>query len=150
MNTGPSTTTTAVPLVTTTSKASVDAGDLEGWELVQISLGSSSLLVALADDVPERSRGLMGVGELGDLAGMLFQYPAPSRTGFWMQGTLIPLDIAFFTAEGMLVDAFEMELCEASPCPFYYPEADFQWALETPAGSLGELSSDDRLAVDDG
>lgn len=150
MNTEPLTTTTAAPLVTTTSEASVDAGDLEGWEHVQITLGSSTLLVALADNVPERSRGLMGVADLGDLAGMLFHYQAPSRSGFWMQGTLTPLDIAFFTAEGVLVDAFEMELCEANPCPLYYPDADFQWALETPAGSLGELSSDVRLAVDNG
>ena len=149
MHTEPSTTTT-VPMVTATSETQVDAGDLEGWEHIQITLGSSHLLVALADEVPERSRGLMGVNELGDLAGMLFSYPAPSRSGFWMQGTLIALDISFFTAEGVLVDAFEMELCEANPCPFYYSQADFQWALETPAGLLGELSSDVRLAVGNG
>lgn len=145
----PVTHVTVVPTTapTTTAVAEVDPGDLEGWELIEIKLGSLSMVVALADDVPERSRGLMGVENLGDLAGMLFEYSMPSRSGFWMQGTVIPLDIAFFTAEGVLVDAFEMEPCDATPCPMYYSRAEYQWALETPAGRLAELGSDVRLVV---
>lgn len=108
------------------------------------------VLVAVADDPDERAQGLMGVEDLGELDGLLFTFEQESFTGFWMKDTPVPLDIAFFNDEGFLVDALTMEPCEADPCRVYLASGTFAWALETPVGSLGELSSDLRLAVDNG
>jgi uncharacterized membrane protein (UPF0127 family) len=143
----------AAPEIELTESASttlIDKGDLVGWELTPVSVGQEILLVAVADDPDEMARGLMGVEDFGDVDGMLFAFEEESFTGFWMKDSPVPLDIAFFDHEGILVDAFTMEPCEADPCPVYMASGPFAWALETPAGLLGELSSDVRLDMDNG
>ena len=96
----------------------------------------TELLVALADDSAERKQGLMGVEQLGDLDGMLFQFPNETFSGFWMKGTLMDLDIVFFGDDMGYVDRLSMVQCTADPCPSYFPDAGYSWALETPAGTL--------------
>lgn len=145
----------AAPGVETTRSAittvpPIDEGDLVGWELAPVSVGQEILLVAVADDPDEMAQGLMGVEDFGDLDGMLFAFEPESFTGFWMKDSPVPLDIAFFDRDGILVDALTMEPCDEDPCPVYLASGPFAWALETPAGSLGELSSDVRLVVDKG
>lgn len=140
------TTTEAVP--TTTTVIQVDAGDLVEWEVGSISVGDRDLLVAIADDPLERSQGLMGVDELGDLDGMLFVFPREALSGFWMKGTLIPLDIAFFGDDKALVDVLSMVPCTTEQCPSYVPDGPFSWAVETPAGSLGPLPERTVLSMD--
>lgn len=148
-----STTTTsrevAAPSSTNTAPQ-IDQGDLGGWELVSVSVAEQVLLVAFADDPTERARGLMGVEDFGDVDGMLFAFAEDSSTGFWMKDTLVPLDVAFFDRAGILVDALTMEPCEADPCPVYLASEAFAWALETPAGSLGDPPPDATIMVGDG
>jgi uncharacterized membrane protein (UPF0127 family) len=78
----------------------------------------------------------MGVADLGALRGMLFVWPDDVSSGFWMKDTLIPLDIAFFAADGSLVDRLSMVPCEADPCPSYRPSGPYRTALEVPAGGF--------------
>ncbi|HKY49369.1 MAG TPA: DUF192 domain-containing protein [Acidimicrobiia bacterium] len=126
----------------------VDKGDLVGWDVAVITVGAQRLMVAIADDPGERAQGLIGVEELGDLDGMLFVFSQEALGGFWMKGTLIPLDIAFFDDERTFVDTLSMVPCAADPCPSYVPEAPYSWALETPAGTLPPLSEGTHLSVE--
>jgi uncharacterized membrane protein (UPF0127 family) len=125
-----------------------DVGDLDGWETITITVGAEGLLVALADDSGERTQGLMGVDDLGDLDGMLFVFPQETNARFWMKDTLISLDIAFFGDGGALVDALTMQACSADPCPSYVSAGPFSWALETPVGSLGPLAEGSILSLE--
>lgn len=138
------TTTTTVPVpttesgpTTTTEPGPPETGDVEGFQVTEVAIDGESLPVALADNRGRRSRGLMGVEDLGDLAGMLFWWGEPTASVFTMEDTLIPLDIAFIDRDGVVVDVLEMTPCEATPCPKYGTNLVYWHAFESPLGSLG-------------
>jgi len=120
---------------------------LPGFATVEIILNGEPLLVAVADTPELRSRGLMGVTDLGDLDGMVFIHPEPVTSQFWMKETVIPLDIAFFATDGTLLGVLTMEPCTADPCPTYGVEEPYQWAIEVPSGRFNELPPDATLFV---
>lgn len=101
-----------------------------------MEVGDETWEVAVADTPELRARGLMGVSDLGDLDGMLFVWATDATSGFWMKDTLIPLDVAFFSADGSLVEVLSMALCTADPCPSHRPGGPYRFALEAPAGRL--------------
>ncbi len=113
-----------------------ESSGLGEFGTASITVGDRAMTVAVADTPDERSQGLMGVTDLDGLDGMLFVFQADSDVGFWMKDTLIPLDIAFFDADGAFVDRLMMEPCTADPCPTYQPVGSYRYALEAPAGDL--------------
>ncbi len=112
---------------------------LPGFVTREVVVGSERWPVAVAYDAAERARGLMGVVDLGELRGMLFVFPADGRAAFWMKDTLLALDVAFFAADGSLVDLLEMAPCAADPCPVYQPAGPYRYALEAPAGGFSGI-----------
>ena len=102
---------------------------------VTFSQDSSTLKVEaeLAATPDARSRGLMGRASLAEGAGMLFVFPTQVLTGFWMKGTLIPLDIAFIR-EGRVVEVRTMTPCRTSSCPLTTPSMGYEQAVEVNAG----------------
>ncbi len=135
---------------TTTSVASPapDTGDVAGFPTATITVGEAPWLVAVAETAELRARGLMGVADLGELDGMLFAFPAETSARFWMKNTLLPLDIAFFSADRTLVAVLTMEPCAAEPCPTYGPDTSYRWALEAPAGKLRGLAAGTKIRLD--
>lgn len=108
--------------------------------------------VRVAATPAARSRGLQGVTALPSGAGMLFTFPeAAAHGGFWMRGTLVPLDIAFVAA-GEVIAVATMRPCPADPCPITRPDGPYDAALEVPAGWLAEagVGPGARLRVLDG
>jgi uncharacterized protein len=132
---------------TATRGSVVEAVAPVGFELDDVTLttpdGSEvSLRVWVADSSEERARGLMGVTDLGDAAGMLFEFEEEAHHRFFMWQTPLPLDIAFFAAAGTFVGSAAMEPClqpSANTCDRYAPDEQFLLALELPAGQLDAL-----------
>lgn len=113
-----------------TSQADVPTGALS----IRTVDGAVSLQVEIADTDAARQKGLMGRTELDADSGMVFVFDAPSTGGFWMKDTLIPLDIAFWTAGGKITDILHMTPCRSDPCRLYVPTRPYVGALEANKG----------------
>lgn len=135
----PTTTTEASEPTTTTLPRRLDTGDVTGFAIISANLGGRSLLVALADTTPLRTRGLMGVKTLGELDGMVFTWEEPRKVSFWMKDTEIPLDIGYFDEQGVLFTVLSMVPCTADPCPTYPSEMPVLHALEALPGFFDDI-----------
>ncbi|MDD3030493.1 MAG: DUF192 domain-containing protein [Alphaproteobacteria bacterium] len=56
--------------------------------------------VRVAKTSEEQAQGLKSVKSLPSNEGMLFPFPNPKQAAFWMEKTLIPLDIIFILPNG--------------------------------------------------
>lgn len=89
------------------------------------------LLVEIADDAQERTRGLMFRETLPESQGMLFVFEQEARHSFWMKDTTIPLSIAFIGRAGDLVDIQDMEPLDVT---LLSPGAPYLYAVEANRG----------------
>lgn len=64
--------------------------------------GVQRFSVEIADSEAERSKGLMFREHMAASAGMLFVYEQPKHAYFWMKDTLLPLDMVFADASGLV------------------------------------------------
>jgi len=134
--------------VTTTDAESSPAGIRpEGFTTIQARITEANgevceVCLWLADDGDERGRGLMGVTDLGDAAGMAFRFDEARIGTFYMFQTPTPLSIAWFDPDGEFVGAADMDPCldmPAGECPLYSPDLAYDLAIEVFEGGLEPL-----------
>lgn len=70
--------------------------------VVHSANGDHDFTVEIASTPDERAMGLMFREELGPNAGMLFDFQEEREVSFWMQNTLIPLDMIFIGTDGVI------------------------------------------------
>lgn len=70
--------------------------------IIETDDGEVTLTAEIADTPARRERGLMWREELGDDAGMLFDFEVEQPVAIWMQNTLIPLDIIYIREDGTI------------------------------------------------
>lgn len=108
----------------------------------EMSLRGRVFVLEIADTPAERALGLMHRESLAENAGMLFVFSQESALNFWMKNTLIPLDILYMDAEGVVVDIQTMHPQPGVPDSELrnYPSATpAQYALEINAGLAESL-----------
>ena len=105
--------------------------------------GDFTFTVEIADTNEERAKGLMFRNELAADAGMLFDYGKEQEASFWMQNTLIPLDMIFIGADGVVKTIHvNAKPLDTTPIPSGVP---VRFVLEIPGGRSREIG----LAVGD-
>ena len=68
--------------------------------VVETAAGERSFTIEVADDLSERSKGLMFRQTMADDHGMLFVFEQTQPVGFWMKDTPMPLDLLFVGQDG--------------------------------------------------
>jgi uncharacterized membrane protein (UPF0127 family) len=71
---------------------------------IETAAGPRNFTVEIADNDLARERGLMFRTALAADRGMLFDFVEPQETAFWMKNTLIPLDMLFVRADGVIAN----------------------------------------------
>jgi len=103
----------------------------KGLQTATLRAGDATIVVELAVSPAEQETGLMHRAELKDGAGMLFVYTADRRLSFWMKNTLIPLSIAYLSADGTIKELHDMEPLSLAGVQ---SERYVRYALEAPLG----------------
>lgn len=142
---------TAPPATSTTTTVPGPAGVPDSFARTLVEIDGTSYNVAVADTPDKLSLGLMGVEDLSPLDGMLFVYGSERPISHWMKNTLIPLDIAFFDADGMFVSKTTMVPCldesDDNPCAVYPADGPAAFSVEVAAGVFDDLPDDARLVI---
>ncbi len=118
-----------------------------GDDYIKIELKERPFTLELALNDRQRAKGLMKRDEIAEDGGMLFVMPPvepfPAELTFWMKDCLVPIDVIFLTAEGMITAIHEME----PPAPGtpdndlirYSSNEPAQFAVELRGGMASEL-----------
>lgn len=89
----------------------------------------------------EQSRvGLMFRHRMKQNTGMLFRFPQPRYTLFWMKHCFIPLDFVYGYEDTVVATTENLAACPSGKnCPVYESPSAVTWLLELPAGSVKGL-----------
>jgi len=69
---------------------------------IDTKAGPHSFKVEVAADDQSRETGLMFRKSMAPDAGMLFDFHTPQEVSFWMENTILPLDMLFVRADGTI------------------------------------------------
>lgn len=103
----------------------------------QVCIEGTCINVVIADDVTERTKGLMFVESLPANEGMLFVFPTAGNFQFRMKNTLIPLDMIRIDDMNTIIHIEQnVQPCAADPCRTYGPAGGMlaTYVLEVNAG----------------
>lgn len=118
---------------------------LDALGAVSVTIKGQPFQLWVADESSEQTRGLMYITaeEMAPLPdgtqrGMLFVFDREKPLSFWMKNTIIPLDIAYLDADGVVVSKYTMAPLDTSFNK--YPSVDpAQFAIEVNADVFSDL-----------
>lgn len=106
---------------------------VRGYFLRRSGGPTAAFLLDVAATPEQQAHGLMYRTQLADNAGMLFVFDQPGRHGFWMRHTLLPLDIAWVSAAGVVTEIARLAPHDET---LRYPVQPARYAVEVKAGAL--------------
>lgn len=76
---------------------------------IKLWLGAEELETELALTEAQLQTGMMFRTNMAENAGMLFVFPWPHQTSFWMKNTIVPLSAAYIDPEGMILEIHSLK-----------------------------------------
>jgi uncharacterized protein len=110
-----------------------------GKAIITNPVSKLEITVEIAQTSAESERGLMYRTKLPEKQGMYDTPQNPNTVGFWMKNTLIPLDVAFIDASGVIFDIVTLQPCVTANCPIYTTKKIYAGTLEVNAGFFGSV-----------
>lgn len=125
-----------------TTNATLAAGQLP-LRTIQANVNGSTIVLEVADDGDELTRGLSRRDGLKDDAGMLFVWEEPGVRTLWMKGMRFPLDFLWLDGERRVV-GIEANVPPQPGAPDselirYSSDAPVRYAIELDAGMIAAL-----------
>lgn len=99
---------------------------------IALTVSGKSLTTEVADEEPEREKGMMFRREMADGTAMLFVLDAPQPAAFWMKNTLIPLSVAYLNVTGMILEIHDLQPKDERPVKSQFET--IVYAIEVPQG----------------
>ena len=99
---------------------------------IMLYLGAAELTVEIADENHERQAGMMHRTTMQENEGMLFVFPYPHQSGFWMKNTIVPLSIAYIDRASRVVEIYDLQPSNTKPVESRSDR--IQYALEVNQG----------------
>lgn len=111
---------------------------LKSLEQVTLKAGSKSFPAWVMDTDGKREEGMMFLTdkEVKDNEGMIFVFATPAKQSFWMENTILPLDIAFIDKSGVVLNIQKGKPFDESPLP---SKGDSLYVLELKQGKAKGL-----------
>ena len=125
--------------------APTQPNNLDQLGTISLAIKERQFQLWIADTPDEQARGLMFVTaeEMtplpdGSERGMLFRFDRSRHLSFWMKNTIIPLDIAYLDADGVVVSKYTMAPLDTSYNK--YPSlAPARYAIEVNADVFSDV-----------
>jgi uncharacterized membrane protein (UPF0127 family) len=103
---------------------------------IRSGTGAHHFTVEIAATQQQQETGLMFRKSLAGDRGMIFPYDPPQEVAFWMQNTLIPLDIIYIRSDGTIARITKAKAMDTTPLPSGEP---IVCVLEIRSGRAAEL-----------
>jgi uncharacterized protein len=101
-------------------------------QTMKLWLGTEEINAELALNDQQRQLGMMFRSSMEENEGMLFVFPFPHQTGFWMKNTSVPLSAAYIDPAGVILEIHNLEPHNTNNVPSI--SENIQYVLEVPQG----------------
>lgn len=105
----------------------------------RVCFKNNCYFVEIARTQEEKERGLMDRNNLGKNEGMLFVFDQEDIYSFWMENTLIPLDIIWLDKNYKVAYIFKNAQPCKEECENIIPDQPAQYVLELNAGETEKI-----------
>lgn len=116
--------------------------EMKGQQLpisAQAIIKGKQIELEVANTPKQQQLGLMFRQSLDSNRGMLFTFPSPRVTRFWMKNVLISLDMIFIQNGKIKAIVNDVPPCMVDPCPVYGPDVPIDTVIELKGGTASKL-----------
>lgn len=101
-------------------------------QTIKLWLGAEEMDTELALTPDQLRTGMMFRTNMAENEGMLFVFPIPHQTSFWMKNTVLPLSAAYIDPNGVILEIHALKALDTNEVKAATDQVQF--VLETPQG----------------